>query len=65
VRVTEDEARPNVIGQDTEDGETKFWMKRLSRISNVETQALKLATLETLSKGLNYELRVAYVYISP
>ncbi|KAI9778578.1 MAG: hypothetical protein M1839_007971 [Geoglossum umbratile] len=63
VRVTEDEARPNVIGQDTEDGETKFWMKRLSRISNVEAQALKLATLETLSKGLSYELRVAALKI--
>jgi hypothetical protein len=61
VRVTEDEARPNVVGQDTEDGETKFWMKQLSRMSNVEAQALKLATLETLSKGLSYELRVAYV----
>jgi hypothetical protein len=63
VQVTEDEARLNVVGQDTEDGETKFWMTQLSRMSNVEAQALKLATLETLSKGLSYELRVAYAYL--
>ncbi|KAH0544460.1 hypothetical protein FGG08_001357 [Glutinoglossum americanum] len=32
-------------------------------MSNVEAQALKLATLETLSKGLSYELRVAALKI--
>ncbi|KAH0565727.1 hypothetical protein GP486_000891, partial [Trichoglossum hirsutum] len=63
VQVTEDEARLNVVGQDTEDGETRFWMTQLSRMSNVEAQALKLATLETLSKGLSYELRIAALKI--